>query len=376
MKLSTRLLLTAALAATVSHSAFAAEPLKFNKNLKLNQTTPKFSQAQSARGNGASQGSSSSNLSRFNPSLVNKNPSLVNKQLTPNFSKSGKTTLPGTIFNPSNGSAKTGALNGNLINKNLIGNKIGRSPIKNLTPILGNGAVQNGNGAQNGNGNTAVGNGILNPNIRDLIKTKPGVGVFNPIFDPGVVADPGNGGGGGAADPGQGNPPSADPNPGSDPPADPGQPGDPMNPPQDPPHDDHHCPPKNCHPHWPFPGCKPHQHCPPCVSTIWWPTYTPPVTVVVEQPVVVTPEPQRLQLIVGQPADLALPGLAAAPTAAALEVNGIGLPVQVVTFTPEMVQIAVPLMGLSQPMPAKLYIFNAEMQPLVEMDVLLVVAPQ
>jgi hypothetical protein len=62
-------------------------------------------------------------------------------------------------------------------------------------------------------------------------------------------------------------------------------------------------------------------------------------------------------------------GLGDVKGAAALEVNGLGLPVPVATWTNEQLVLEVPTIGLPQPTRANLYLFDAEMNVIAEIPV-------
>ena len=137
------------------------------------------------------------------------------------------------------------------------------------------------------------------------------------------------------------------------------------------PHEDHHpnptCPPIVCPPH-----CPPVHTCPPCVTTICRPVTIIEETVIVEEEALL-PE---FELTVSQPAELAASGLGNLPGAVAIEVNGIGLPTPITLWENDRLQIMVPAIGLSGPTPAKLYVFNAQMETMAMVEVLLVTAAE
>lgn len=343
MRFSIRTLLTATVAASLTAGSFAG-----NAPLNLTKKKLDLSKLNASAGNGSggsSQGSSQvPQIKTFTPRAGNGNlgglSGIKASDLTKSGNKSSNKTGNGTLgtFNP-------------ILNNNGLGvTKTGKFPTILTRPAADN---------------SAAGSGLNGGKFTDLIKKKPGV-VF-PI-DPGLGIGPsgGNGGNNPPADPGS-NPPSVDPNPPQG-----GQGGN-----NNPPHDDHgnhngNCWPQGCKPWWPKQNC--HNHChtyPSCVTTIWYPSLDP--SVLVTNPVVVG-DVNRLKLVVGQPAELSLTNLLSTPAAAALEVNGIGLPVSVTGFNAGLTQIAVPLMGLSQPTPARLFVFDGEMRPLAELDVLLMAA--
>ena len=65
---------------------------------------------------------------------------------------------------------------------------------------------------------------------------------------------------------------------------------------------------------------------------------------------------------------LEIDGLDGQPGALVLDINGIGLPVEVLGMEAAAVQIRVPSVGLSEPQAGKLYVLNAEMQLVAEVD--------
>jgi len=78
-----------------------------------------------------------------------------------------------------------------------------------------------------------------------------------------------------------------------------------------------------------------------------------------------------LQLVTDRENTLMLPGLGNVPGNAALEVNGLGLPLKVVTWTNEKLVLDVPMIGLIEPTDAKLFLFDAEMKIIGELPVVL-----
>jgi|GEM_PF-1641959 len=106
--------------------------------------------------------------------------------------------------------------------------------------------------------------------------------------------------------------------------------------------------------------------CPPCVRSVCRP-------VVVAAPVMEEQieEQAVLQLVTDRENTLMLPGLGNVPGNAALEVNGLGLPLKVVTWTNEKLVLDVPMIGLIEPTDAKLFLFDAEMKIIGELPVVL-----
>jgi len=100
--------------------------------------------------------------------------------------------------------------------------------------------------------------------------------------------------------------------------------------------------------------------CPPCVRSVCRP-------VVVAAPVV--EEQAILQLVTDRENTLIRPGLGNVPGNAALQVNGLGLPLNVVTWTNEKLVLEVPMIGLLEPTAAKLFLFDAEMEIIGELPV-------
>jgi hypothetical protein len=148
----------------------------------------------------------------------------------------------------------------------------------------------------------------------------------------------------------------------------------PPKPPYCPPHHPpHYCPPG----FWPRPICLPPiRLCPPvvrpCVASAC-PTVVVNETVVVEEPVAEEAAEPMLQLLVGKPNSLEAERLGDTPGAVALEVGGIGLPMQIRSWTDTMLIIDVPSMGLNGPTPAMLHLFDSNGQPLASIPVELIV---
>ncbi len=370
MKLVSRILLTAVVAQVLLVGSFvsAASPAKRGTNTKINSNALSQKSTSSFK---PTQGSFSSQNSSLNKSSAAKFPAV---------SGNGKLGSNPGNFKP---------ISGNVTQKNgNLSTKIGKTPI--LVPSKGTGIVPlNPSNVKPGLVNKFPGSSKLPgtgkltpiPGKIDLGQTNGTVPIVKfpgklPIGNtpmlpvkPGQVfpgqnpANPGNP----PADPG--NPP-ADP---GNPPADPGNPpANPGNPPQAP----------HCHPCPPI--CLPpiwigHHYCPPFIVGVCQPC-VPGVVVVPSAPVVVpvvveeTPAQPVLQLIVGQTALLSKDGLASMPAAAALELNEIGLPMAVTMKDDNSFSFDVPLMGLSQPKTATLYLFDAQMKPLAAIPVQLVTA--
>lgn len=162
----------------------------------------------------------------------------------------------------------------------------------------------------------------------------------------------------------------------------------PTNPPNYPPT----CPPPHCPPgKWSHPICLPpirlcRPVCPPCVTAVC-PTVVVNETVVTEetvtleeqiaeQPVEEAEVEPMLQLQVGKPASLETEGLGDDPGAVAIEINGVGLPVAVKSWTDKLLQIDVPVVGLNGPTQAKLHLFDANGQPIASIPVELIQATE
>ena len=103
--------------------------------------------------------------------------------------------------------------------------------------------------------------------------------------------------------------------------------------------------------------------CPPCVTTVCRPAVVAPVEIVEEEPV-----QQVLQLVTDRQNTLMVEGFGNVAGNAALQVNGLGLPLKV-AWTNEKLVLDVPMIGMVEPTPAKLYLFDAEMNVLAELDV-------
>ena len=65
---------------------------------------------------------------------------------------------------------------------------------------------------------------------------------------------------------------------------------------------------------------------------------------------------------------LELDGLDAAPGALVLEINGVGLPLEVLLFDGGIATIRVPSVGLNEPMLGKLYVLNGDLQLVSSVD--------
>jgi len=131
-----------------------------------------------------------------------------------------------------------------------------------------------------------------------------------------------------------------------------------------------YCPPGHIPPYCPPPVIiidpigPPPVACPPCVQSVCRPALiaAPVVEEQIEEQVV-------LQLVTDRENTLLLPGLGNVPGNAALEVNGLGLPLKVVTWTNEKLVLDVPMIGLVAPTDAKLFLFDAEMKIIGELPV-------
>jgi hypothetical protein len=127
-----------------------------------------------------------------------------------------------------------------------------------------------------------------------------------------------------------------------------------------------YCPPGHIPPYCPPPVIiidpigPPPVFCPPCVRSVCRP-------VVVAAPVV--EEQAILQLVTDRENTLMLPGLGNVPGNAALQVNGLGLPLKVITWTNEKLVLEVPMIGLLEPTAATLFLFDAEMKIIGELPV-------
>ncbi|MBD3676341.1 MAG: hypothetical protein HUJ26_22760 [Planctomycetaceae bacterium] len=102
--------------------------------------------------------------------------------------------------------------------------------------------------------------------------------------------------------------------------------------------------------------------CPPCVTTVCRPAVVAPI--VEEEPV-----EQVLQLVTDRQNTLVVEGFGNVAGNAALQVNGLGLPLKVVAWNNEQLVLDVPMIGMVEPTPAKLFLFDAEMKVLAEIDV-------
>ncbi|MDC0308123.1 MAG: hypothetical protein P8M30_18955 [Planctomycetaceae bacterium] len=125
-----------------------------------------------------------------------------------------------------------------------------------------------------------------------------------------------------------------------------------------------YCPPGHIPPYCPPPVIiidpigPPPVFCPPCVRSVCRP-------VVVAPPIV--EEQAILQLVTDRENTLMLPGLGNVPGNAVLQVNGLGLPLKVITWTNEKLVLEVPMIGLLEPTAATLFLFDAEMKIIGEL---------
>lgn len=106
--------------------------------------------------------------------------------------------------------------------------------------------------------------------------------------------------------------------------------------------------------------------CPPCVATVCPGVVCTPVT---EGPIVEEEIPAVIQLVVGMRNTLQAAGIGDIAGTAALDVNGIGLPVPVGAWSNEALALDVPVLGLLQPTPADLYLLDANKQVIAKIRV-------
>lgn len=132
-----------------------------------------------------------------------------------------------------------------------------------------------------------------------------------------------------------------------------------------------YCPPGHIPPYCPPPVViidpigPPPVACPPCVTTVCRPAVLAPVAPIIEE----EPVEQVLQLVTDRQNTLVVEGFGNVAGNAALEVNGLGLPLKVVSWNNEQLVLDVPMIGLVEPTPAKLFLFDAEMKVLAEIEV-------
>ena len=75
-----------------------------------------------------------------------------------------------------------------------------------------------------------------------------------------------------------------------------------------------------------------------------------------------------IDLQVNTEVSLEVDGLSEVPGALVLDVNGIGLPVEILGSEASMVSIKVPSVGLSEPHLGKLYVLNGDLQLVAAVD--------